>query len=103
MGMNVCLFCNESEESYKPSKDIDFVCSRCVLILANASQEDLKKAYQKALYGGYLRKVSALESFIIPEEKYGKRSTKSVKRNINRERTARSIRNQKRLSQPIEA
>jgi len=103
MEMNVCLFCNKPEKNYKPGKDIDFICSSCVLILANAEQEDLKKGYQKALNEGYLRKASALESFIIPEEKYGKRSTKSVKRNINRERAARSIRNQKRLSQPVEA
>jgi len=99
--MEVCLFCNEPEKSYKP--EVDFICGGCVILLADAEQVDLKNAYQKALDEGYLSKVSALESFIIPEEKHGKRPDKPVKRNFNRERVTRSIRNQKRLSQPVEA
>jgi hypothetical protein len=99
----ICLFCNEPEKNYQPRKDVDFICSRCVQLLLRADQADLKKAYQKALDEGYPSKVSALESFIIPEEKHGKRPDKSVKRNLNRERTTRSIRNQERLSQPVEA
>ena len=101
--MEVCLFCNEPEKNYKPGPDVDFICGSCVVLLADADQADLKTAYQKALNEGYQRKVSALESFIIPEGKHGKRPDKSVKRNINRARTTRSIRNQKRLSQPVEA
>ena len=65
-----CLFCHFEEPSYQPSKD-EFICSRCVLLLAGADQEDLKKSYQKALDEEYLNKVSALESFMIPEEKHG--------------------------------
>ena len=98
-----CLFCNYSGPSYKPGPHVDYICGSCVILLANADQADLKKAYQKALNKSYLRKVSALESFIIPEGKHGKRPDKSIKRNINRERASRSIRNQKGLSQPVEA
>jgi len=98
-----CLFCNIPEPNYTPGPQVDYICGLCVVSLADADQEDLKKAYQKALNEGDLRKVSALESFIIPEEKHGKRPGKSVKRNLNRERAARSIRDKKRLSQPVEA
>jgi hypothetical protein len=87
----VCLFCNEPEPSYKP--EVDYICGSCVVLLADADQDDLKKAYAKALDKGYSNKASALESFIIPEEKHGRRPDKSVKRNLNRKRTARSIRN----------
>ena len=86
MRMNVCLFCNESEESYKPGKDIDFICGGCVILLADAEQEDLKKAYQKALNEGYIGKASALESFIIPE---GKDEQSKPKSKINRRHTHR--------------
>jgi len=98
-----CLLCNKPGSNYTPGLDIDFICSGCVILLADTDREDLKRAYHKAKNEGYLSKLSALESFIIPEGKHGKRPDKSVKRNFNRERTSRSIRNQKRLSQPVEA
>jgi hypothetical protein len=98
-----CLFCNHPEPNYKPTPQVEFICGECVILLADADQADLKRAYQKALDKGYHRKVSALESFIIQEEKYGRKPDKSVKRNFNRARAARSIRNQKRLSQSVEA
>jgi hypothetical protein len=89
--MEICLFCNEPEKSCKP--EVDFICGSCVVLLADAEQGDLKRAHQKALNEGHLGKVSALESFIIPEENHGKRPDKFVKRNFNRARAARSIRN----------
>ena len=99
--MEVCLFCKEPERTYKP--DVDFICGSCVILLADGDQADLKRAYQKALNKGCQRKSSALESFIIPEGKHGRRPDKSIKRNLNRARATLSIRNQKRLSQPVEA
>ena len=99
--MEVCLFCNEPEKSYKP--ECDYVCGLCVILLADADQEDLKKSYRKALNEGYLRKASALESFLIQEGKHGRKPDKSVKRNFNRKRVARSIRNQKRFFGQVEA
>ena len=98
-----CLFCNETEKNYKPDPHIDFTCGTCVQLLLRADQADIKKAHKKALDQGYLRKVSALESFIIPEDINAKRPTKSIKRDFNRERTAQPIRVKKRLSQPFEA
>jgi hypothetical protein len=99
--MEVCLFCNQPEPGYK--SEIDFICGSCVVLLADADQADLKNAYQKALNEGYQRKVSALEFFIIPEGKIGKRPDKSVKRNFNRARASRPIRDKKGLSQSVEA
>ena len=99
--MILCLFCNQPDKSYKP--DVDFICSNCVMLLAGADQEDLKRAYQKALDGGFHQKVAALQSFIIPEEKHGKRPVKSVKRNFNRKRVVRTFRHEKvvpRISAP---
>jgi len=63
----------------------------------------MQQTGQKAQNEGYLSKLSALESFIISEGKHGKRPDKPIKRNFDRERAPRSIRNQKRLSQPVEA
>jgi len=97
-----CLFCNETEKNYKPDPHIDFTCGTCVQLLLRADQADIKKAHKKALDEGYMGKVSALESFLIPEGKHANRPTKSVKRNLNRERTARSIRDKKRLPEPVE-
>jgi len=97
-----CLFCNNQERNYKPDPHVDFICGRCVVLLADASQEDLKKAHTLAIEKGYLNKANAIESFLIPEGKHANRPTKSVKRHFNRERTARSIRDKKRLSEPVE-
>ena len=93
--MEVCLFCNEPEKSYKP--EVDFICGGCVISLADAEQEDLKQAFQKALDEGYQRKVSALESFIIPEGKDEQRKPESKKRgrHTHRDRIVKSVRNQK--------
>ena len=88
--MEVCLFCNEPEKSYKP--ECDYVCGLCVILLADADQSDLKKSYQKALNEGYLSKASALELFIIGEEQHG---IKPVRRNNDRKRTTRPVRNKK--------
>ena len=93
--MEVCLFCNEPEPSCKP--EVDYICGSCVVLLADADQADLKKAYQKALSEGYKRKVSALESFIIPEGKNEQRKPESKKRGRYTDRTGivKSVRNQK--------
>ena len=96
-----CLFCNLPEPNYKPESHIDFICGGCVILLADADQENLKKAHTLAIEKGYLNKANAIESFLIPEGKHANRPTKSIERNLNRERTARTIRNKKRLSEPV--
>jgi len=86
----LCLFCNGKEPNYKPGPGIDFICSRCVQLLLGADQNDLKKAYAKAIEKGYPGKARAIESFLDEGEYYGK--TKKSERNMERERTMRAVR-----------
>jgi len=44
-----CLFCNEPTKDYRPCNGIEFICGDCVILLADADQADLKRAYAKAL------------------------------------------------------
>jgi hypothetical protein len=62
-----------------------------VQLLLSADQEDLRKAYTKAIKKGFTHKVRAIESFLIPEEK-NVRKTKKSKRNLVRKRTLRKTR-----------
>ena len=86
-----CLFCNNSELNYKTDKGIDYVCSSCVLLLSDANQEDLKRAYVKAMEKGFENKASALKSFIIEDEIH-ERKTKISKRDMERARSLRKVR-----------
>ena len=86
----VCLFCNETEKNYKPDPDVDFICGICVQLLLRADQNDLKKAYVKAIEKGYSDKTKAIESFLNEDEYYGK--TKKSERNMERKRPLRKVR-----------
>jgi hydroxylamine reductase (hybrid-cluster protein) len=86
-----CLFCNNSELNYKTDKGIDYVCSGCVLLLADANQDDLKRAYIKAEAKGLKNKASALKSFII-EDEINERKAKKSKRDMERARSLRKVR-----------
>lgn len=86
-----CLFCDGMEKDYKPVKGIDYICSNCVLLLADANQDDLKRAYVKARSKGLENKVSALKSFII-EDEINERKTKISKRNMERARPLGKVR-----------
>ena len=92
-----CLFCNLPEPNYKPESHIDFICGRCVILLADASQEDLKKAHTLAIEKGYLNKANAIESFLISEGKDEQRKPESKKcgRYSDRAGIIKSIGNQK--------
>ena len=98
-----CLFCSKQEKNYKPDPHVEFICGSCVVLLADADQDDLKRAHAKAVLKGYPGKAQAIESFLMPEGKHANRPTKSIERNLNRERTARSVRNKKRLPEQITA
>ena len=92
----ICLFCNKPEKNYMPVAGNDFICGSCVQLLSDAEQDDLKRAHSKAIKKGYLNKASAIESFIIPEEKDGKRpKTKKRGRYSHRKRINRTLGNQK--------
>lgn len=86
-----CLFCDGQEMNYKPAKAVDYICSCCVLLLAAANKDDLKRAYAKAMEKGFKNKASALKSFII-EDKINERKTKKSKRNMERARPMHTVR-----------
>jgi len=86
-----CQFCGFPEPAYRPGSDKEFICSRCVQLLFNANQEDLNRAYVKAIEMGYYGKAKAIESFLIPEESNA-RETKISKRNMVRKRSMRAVR-----------
>ena len=86
-----CLFCDGREKNCKPTKGIDYICSSCVLLLVDANQDDLKRAYVKAVEKGYENKASALKSFII-EDEINDKKTKISKRDMERARTLRKVR-----------
>ncbi len=48
-----CLFCNGREKNYKPEPGIEYICSRCVILLGDADQGDLKRALAKAEEKGF--------------------------------------------------
>jgi len=86
-----CLFCDGLEKICKPTKGIDYICSSCVLLLADANQDDLKRAYVKADAKGLKNKASALKSFII-EDEINDRKTTNSKRDMERARPMRKVR-----------
>ena len=94
--MNHCLFCNI--ESLKYSKDIDFVCSQCILLLSELNRETLIQGLQIAKEKNLPRKIQALEMFIEPAEKQNvkPRRKKRSKRNYDRARSSRPNRFKKR-------
>ena len=88
-----CLFCNLPEPNYKPDPQVDFICGRCVILLADADQEDLKRAYDKAKAKGFENKAMAIESFLIDEGDYkNDRKAKNSKPNLERARPLRKVR-----------
>jgi hypothetical protein len=90
--MDFCFFCNQNESyNYKPEKNIEFVCSQCVQILLRADQEDLKKAYAKAIKHEYFNKAKAITMF-LEEEIIENGKTKKSKRNMERKRPLRKAR-----------
>ena len=85
-----CLLCNRPDQgTYTPSRKNEFLCSVCTMLLAGQSQELLKLMHDATDIN---RQKTALSMFIIPE---GKDGIKPVRRNNDRKRTTRSIRNKK--------
>jgi len=51
--MEFCLICSREEgHGHKAEKNIEFVCSRCVQILLRENEDDLNRAYAKAIKHG---------------------------------------------------
>jgi hypothetical protein len=83
-----CLFCGRPEKGYKPSKSVDFICSRCVQFLLAADQGELRRAYDKALSLGYMAKASAIKTFLIVEDEHAE--TEEPERGMVRERSVQA-------------
>ena len=65
---DACLFCGKPEKGYKPSKEVDFICSMCVQLLLAADQNELKRAYEKAVRLGYMGKACAIKTFLVEDD-----------------------------------
>ena len=87
-----CLFCCDPDTDDKPESSKDFICSLCVQILISATQEELKRAHTKAIEKGYARKAKAIKSFLIEGMVNNDRETKTIRRNLVRERIMREVR-----------
>jgi hypothetical protein len=88
---DTCLFCGKPEKGYRPSKSVDFICSRCVQFLLSADQGELMRAYEKAVILGYAGKASAIKTFLIPEDD-DNAETEEPERGMVRERAVQSFR-----------
>ena len=80
---DTCLFCGKPEKGYKPSKSVDFICSRCVQLFLAADQGQLMRAYEKAIRLGYMPKASAIKSFLVEDDNA---ETEEPERGMVRER-----------------
>ena len=78
-----CLFCGRPEKGYKPSKSADFICSMCVQLLLAADQNELKRAYEKAVRLGYMGKADAIKTFLVGDDNA---EAEESERNMVRER-----------------
>ena len=87
-----CLFCCDADTDDKTEPGKDLICPLCVQRLLAADQEDLKRAYGKAIERGYDRKAKAIEAFLIEGEVTNDRKTKKLKRNMGRKRPVRTVR-----------
>ena len=98
MNTSACLFCSDMEPNYKPETGNDFICSRCVQMLLEADQQDLKRAHTKALEKGFTNKAKAIESFLIPEDKIDgqRKPAKKRRRHIDRKRIVRTVRDKEK-------
>ena len=91
--MTACLWCNEREpcEHYHPPHyDVEYICSRCTLLLASSSQARLRELQDRCKAKGLERKLEALKSF-IGEDEYVPKTTKA-RRSLVRERPLRTAR-----------
>jgi len=86
-----CLFCNGQEPNYKPGIGIEFICSQCVQLLLSIKQDDLKRSLVKAEEKGFIKKASAIKSFII-EDEFNVRETKKSKPYLERKRPLPTVR-----------
>jgi len=82
---------SEKHISVKHPKDVtEIICSHCMQILVNASQDKIKTAYQKAIHAGLMGKAKTLGIFLEEEEPHD-RKAETDRPNMVRSRTLRTI------------
>lgn len=97
-----CLICGFSETQFDlnrgqriavkhPGDVTGVICSNCMQILITSTQEQIKRAYQKALHAGLMDKAKALETF-LEEEIIEDGETKKPSRDMGRIRALRKVR-----------
>jgi len=87
----MCSLCNTENDSEKVDKTAGgYICSHCVQLLFNETQENLSKAYVLAIEKGYQDKARAIQSFL--EENADDRKTESTKRSMVGTRLSREAR-----------
>ena len=77
-----CLLCN-GDGDYPTKRSVEFVCGRCVVLLSEMSQGDLKTAYRMALDSNQSRKAGAIRKF-IEGETTNERTKKKYQRPVER-------------------
>ena len=91
-----CNFCSEATDSDKVDKDAkSYICSNCVQLLFNLSQEQLSKAYDLSIAKGYTNKADAIKSFLEVETDEQRNRRYTAKR-INGKRPLRIDRNEQK-------
>jgi DNA-directed RNA polymerase subunit M/transcription elongation factor TFIIS len=87
-----CLFCCDADTDDKTEAGKDLICPLCVQMLLTADQEDLRRAYCKAIEREYDRKAKAIKSFLIEGEITNERETKKSKRGAIRKKPMPMVR-----------
>ena len=63
--MKTCLLCNHKEPKVDPKeRDLPFICSHCVQLLARTHQETLTQRYIEAVKAKRWREAYALYTFV---------------------------------------
>jgi len=62
-----CKLCYRDEPGNVRNSEL-LVCSRCLQVIANSTQDRIKAAYALAAERGFMGKAEVLGKFIIPEE-----------------------------------
>jgi len=79
----ICDFCGKETDADKVEKSAkSYICSHCVQLLLNETQENLSKAYALAVEKGYHDKARAIQSFL--EENINDRKTENTERDMVR-------------------
>jgi len=87
-----CMMCSMHETGHP--KNVDYICSECIIKLLQTTQDEKRKAYAKAEKGESTQQMKALLMFITQEgENEDGIKVRNDERHIDRKRSVRNIRN----------